>query len=70
MDVIQEAKKVTGKEIAYRVVGRRAGDPPELVASSALAEKVLGWNAQHSSLENILSTAWTAYSQAVSSEES
>lgn len=70
MDVIQEAKKVTGKEIAYRVVGRRAGDPPELVASSALAEKVLGWTAQHSSLENILSTAWTAYSQAVSSEES
>ena len=37
---------------------RRPGDPPELVANAALAGRQLGWQPQHSSLENITRTAW------------
>jgi len=37
---------------------RRPGDPPELVANPEKARAVLGWEAQHSSLEEIVETAW------------
>jgi UDP-glucose 4-epimerase len=37
---------------------RRPGDPPELVAAVGRAATVLGWRASHSSLEEILSSAW------------
>ena len=36
---------------------RRAGDPPELVADPSKAMRELGWQAQHSDLDNILKTA-------------
>lgn len=37
---------------------RRAGDPPALVAAAAKAERVLGWRPTHSSIEEIIDTAW------------
>src|SRR5580704_1904310 len=43
MEVIESARKVTGKPIATKIEGRRAGDPPKLVADSRKAKKVLGW---------------------------
>ena len=36
-EVIDAARRVTGREIAVREEGRRAGDPPELVAANAKA---------------------------------
>ena len=57
-EVIETARKVTGHHIPAKEVARRAGDPAQLIASSEKAKKVLGWNPQHDSLEEIISTAW------------
>ncbi|MBD2776988.1 UDP-glucose 4-epimerase GalE [Iningainema tapete] len=57
-EVIETAKLVTGKEIAVKIGDRRAGDPPVLIGSSDKARKILGWNPQYSSLEEIITHAW------------
>jgi UDP-arabinose 4-epimerase len=42
-----------------RVMGpRRAGDPPALIASNDKARRVLGWEPEHSSIEEIVKTAF------------
>jgi UDP-glucose 4-epimerase len=56
--VIEIARQVTGGDIPAKVVERRAGDPAVLVASSAKANKELGWQAQMPDLETIMKTAW------------
>jgi UDP-glucose 4-epimerase len=56
--VIEIARQVTGRDIPARVVERRPGDPAVLIASSAKANKELGWQAQMPDLETIMETAW------------
>ena len=56
--VIETARKITGKEIKAEISDRRAGDPPILVGSSAKARQVLGWQPQYSNLEAIITHAW------------
>jgi UDP-glucose 4-epimerase len=58
LDVINAARKVTGREINYSVVARRAGDPAVLVASAAKARTTLGWTPQYTDLGKIIETAW------------
>src|ERR1044072_5951192 len=43
-EVINVAMKVTGREIPTRIVARRAGDPPVLIASSSRIKSELGWS--------------------------
>ncbi|MGA3055446.1 MAG: UDP-glucose 4-epimerase GalE [Candidatus Korobacteraceae bacterium] len=57
-EIIDMARKVTGHPIPAQESPRRAGDPAVLVASSEKIRQVLGWNPQHSSVENIVRTAW------------
>ncbi len=57
-EVIEAARKVTGKKIEARVVGRRAGDPSRLVAEAKKAREVLGWNPQFPEIEKIIESAW------------
>lgn len=57
-EVIEVARKVTGREIRVEETGRRAGDPARLVASSARARKELGWSPRRASLEEIVRSAW------------
>jgi UDP-glucose 4-epimerase len=57
-EVIESARKVTGKEIKAVVSERRAGDPAKLIASSDKARTVLGWNPEHADLEEIIASAW------------
>src|SRR5688500_9353186 len=57
-EVVEAARKVTGRAIPARVVKRRMGDPPVLVASSRRARRELGWQPQHSKLEQMLADAW------------
>lgn len=56
--VIETAKKVTGRDIPVQVGDRRAGDPPILVGSGEKARQILGWQPQYSELNDILSHAW------------
>lgn len=57
-EVIAAARRVTGREIAVVRGPRRAGDPPELVASAERATRVLGWTAKRASLDEIVRDAW------------
>ena len=57
-EVVETARKVTGHPIPAKEEPRRAGDPSMLIASSAKAREVLGWNPQYADLETIIGTAW------------
>lgn len=56
--VLDCARRVTGRPIAASVVARRPGDPPRLVASSALARRELGWSPRQPGLDDIVGSAW------------
>jgi UDP-glucose 4-epimerase len=56
-EVIEAARRVTGREIPVRDEGRRPGDPPELVAANARARDVLGWEPRRS-LDEMIADAW------------
>ena len=57
-EVIACCREVTGHPIAARDVGRRAGDPAVLIASSEKAIAELGWQPSRSDLREIVSDAW------------
>jgi UDP-glucose 4-epimerase len=57
-EVVEAARRVTGRAIPARPVRRRVGDPPVLVASSRRARRELGWQPKHSTLEQMLADAW------------
>jgi UDP-glucose 4-epimerase len=57
-EIIDIARKVTGKPIPAIEEARRAGDPAMLVASSEKIKRVLGWNPRHSDVEAIVRSAW------------
>jgi UDP-glucose 4-epimerase len=57
-EVIETARKITGKEIKVEFGDRRPGDPPALVGSGAKAQKILGWQPAYSNLDDIISHAW------------
>ena len=57
-EVIDEAARVIGREVPVVYGPRREGDPPGLYANPLKAKEVLGWESKHSSLENILTTAY------------
>ena len=56
-EVIETARRVTGREIPVTDAGRRAGDPPQLVAANARAREQLGWEPERS-LEAMIADAW------------
>src|SRR5919106_1527479 len=57
-DVIETARRVTGKEIPVRMGPRRGGDPAVLIASSDKIKKELGWQPQFQDLGMIIESAW------------
>jgi len=58
LEVIDAAKRVTGKNICVKVSPRRPGDPPELIGSNELAENLLGWEPRFKDIDTIISHAW------------
>jgi UDP-glucose 4-epimerase len=58
MQVIETARTVTGKPIPTKIEGRRAGDPPKLVADARKAGTILGWKPSKSDLASILRSQW------------
>ena len=57
-EVIDTARRVTGRAIKVEDAPRRAGDPARLVADASRARQVLGWIPAHTKLERILEDAW------------
>ena len=75
LEVIEAAERVTGKKIPRQLSPRRPGDPAVLVASKEKLKTALGWEATHSSLDEIISSAWSwkqkhprGYTQAVTAQ--
>lgn len=58
LEVIDAAKRVTGREVPYTIEPRRPGDPSRLIAKADKAHSVLGWDPQHPDLESIIMSAW------------
>lgn len=56
-EVVAAVEKVTGHKVPTHIGPRRAGDPAELVADPARAEKLLHWKAKRS-IEDIVASAW------------
>ena len=63
LEVIETAREVTGRDIAFEMEGRRAGDPSHLVADSARARSVLGWQPEQPELAKIIGSAWEWHSK-------
>lgn len=57
-EVVQTAESVTGKTLLKIEESRREGDPPILLADSAKAREILGWQPQLSDLHQIIASAW------------
>ena len=57
-EVIDTARRVTGRDVPVRVAGRRPGDPAVLVASSDRIRQELGWAPQFQALDAIVVSAW------------
>jgi UDP-glucose 4-epimerase len=57
-EVIESARRVTGRPIPAEVQPRRPGDPAVLVASSKKAISELGWKPRYTQLDEIVRTAW------------
>ncbi len=56
-EVVSTVEEVVGKELPKRIVGRREGDPPVLLADPSRAEKLLGWKAKLS-LRDMVASSW------------
>jgi UDP-glucose 4-epimerase len=59
LEVIDAAERVTDRKIPRKLGPRRPGDPAVLVASKEKLKSALGWEASHSSLEEIIQSAWS-----------
>jgi len=57
-EVVTSVKKVTGIDFPVEDAGRRAGDPPSLVADSSRLVQATGWKPRYNDLEYIVRTAW------------
>lgn len=57
-EVIDSARRITGRQIPVQAAPRRAGDPAILVADSAKARVLLEWAPRHAQLDTIIETAW------------
>lgn len=56
-EVVSMVEQVVGTSVPQRLVPRRAGDPPVLVADSTRAQQLLRWKATRT-LRDIIATAW------------
>ena len=57
-EMIEAAKEATNEEIKVVIGDRRAGDPAKLVASSAKAKEILGWEPKYEDVKKMIKDAW------------
>lgn len=60
-EMVESARDITGRSIESVVVGRRPGDPENLVASSAMARNLLSWQPNYSDVKSLISSTWEVY---------
>ena len=57
-EVVESARRITKTSFKVTEAPRRDGDPPVLIAAVDRAKAVLGWRAEMSDLDQIISSAW------------
>ena len=57
-EIITVVEDVTGKTVPLSYGPRRAGDPDSLVANPDRAKQILGWEAKHKDVSDMVSSAW------------
>jgi UDP-glucose 4-epimerase len=57
-EIVETARRVTGRDFQVNELPPRPGDPARLVADASLARSELGWSPKRSALETIISDAW------------
>ena len=57
-EILDAAKRATGKEIPAIFGDRREGDPARLFANSDKVQQELGWKPVHTDIEAVIASAW------------
>jgi len=57
-EVVEAARRVTGREIKAEMAPRRAGDPSSLIADAKKARELLGWVPNYPEIDEIIESAW------------
>lgn len=58
LEILKAIEAISGKPLPYEKAPRRKGDLSRLYADAAKAKAVLGFLPEHSTLDNIIKTAW------------
>ncbi len=58
LEVLRACEEIVGEKIPHRIVDRRPGDPPALVADPTKLKTELGWEPEYPELRSIVETAW------------
>ncbi|MCF7934610.1 MAG: UDP-glucose 4-epimerase GalE [Spirochaetia bacterium] len=61
LEILEASRKISGQKIPAEFTGRRPGDPAKLVATSKMANSLLGWYPKYSSLDSIIASTWNVY---------
>jgi len=57
LEIIESFERATGEKVPHKIVGRRAGDIEKIYADTSFANEELGWKAE-STLDETLLSAW------------
>ena len=60
-EILEAARRITGKPIPADIAPRRAGDPACLYATSAYAREKLNWKPVCSDIDTLVGSTWNAY---------
>jgi UDP-glucose 4-epimerase len=61
LEILEAARRITGRPIPSSITGRRSGDPAFLTASSKRAVELLGWKTDYSGIDTIIQSTWEVY---------
>ncbi len=58
LEIIKTCELITNRNVSYKFVKKRIGDPAFLVADSSKATSELKWISEHKNIESIIKSAW------------
>jgi len=59
--MLDSARRITGRSIPSEIVARRPGDPARLVSTAERARRILGWRPRYSDVDTLVETSWSVY---------